>query len=227
MRKKTIIKRNFSNFHLWVMVSILTMSLFPFTLDSAYAEDQCNMQEADVVVCNPHNALSYWQDDCIEPWFQIKYQKSNDRMQTWGPIEYLDTSGSHLDYAADTVFDGFFRGREDWKVVIAGPFIGTHKETGHPLVVIYTTEDCGHSWEVHEIEVPVPAGLEFRRNLSCPELEAKVQPGYFILTATFVFGEEDDSIDGEYGYGCVISTSDFRNWRVSLTGNGTMPPVCE
>lgn len=210
---------------LWVLEAVFVICFASFFSVSVYAQDGCNMQGGGVIVCDKNKALSFWQDDCNDWFNQVKFQKSNDGMRSWGGIVPLDIEESDLNPLDDIQWEDFFRGKVGKKDTIFVPFIGYKKVEGdrHPLIVIMTTQDCGNSWKLHQIEVQPPEGYDFKGSLGCPELEAKVERGYFVLFATFIFTQDTT----EYGYGCVISTRDAENWTVSLTAQGQMPLICE
>ena len=210
---------------LWVLVAVFVICFASPLLVSVYA--QCNMQEGGVIVCDKKHALSFWQDDCDHAWLEVKFQRSNDGMRTWGDVEKLDMSDSNLNFGLDHQWEGFYRTKFGKRGTILVPFIGIDRRDGNPLVAVKTTEDCGKNWNLHEIKVPIPEKderLTFVRSLGCPELAAEVVPEYFVMFATFVFA---DNTNTEYGYGCVISTRDGENWTASLTADGQMPPQCE
>jgi len=208
---------------LWVLAAVFVICFASFFSVSVYA--QCNTGGGGVIVCSKSNALSYWQDDCHDWFNQVKFQRSNDGMSSWGDIVELNIGASDLDPDDDMQWEEFFRGKVGKKDTIFVPFFGYKKlDVGrNPLIVIMTTQDCGNNWKLHQIEVQPPEGYVFQRSLGCPELEAKITPEYFVLFATFIFNDGASN----KGYGCVISTRDAENWTVSLTAEGQMPTQCE
>jgi hypothetical protein len=214
-----------SSFKIIGFLSVYTSLFMLYNLDA----QACNMQTGGVVVCNKAGyAISYWQDDCGLLQNQVKFQRSTDAMATWGALRTIDLSNSNLDFNRDHQFEGLFKAvlGEPARTAIIAPIIGVHKNNinGTPLIVLMVSWNCGATWLLHEVKLPNPNGFTFRRITGCPELEVQVQDsGYFVIFSTLTFFNGTK----EVGYGCVVSTSDGKNWRVTLTGNGKMPTVCE